>query len=91
MLRDVEGYRIRDKAKIREVMHAHMLQPKEQKAPWICEIFSREHRAGGWIYECAKVVSACSEEGGETTYTLSIDGHMMPSLKLSLIEYVVVL
>ena len=54
--------RITDKERIREIMHAHMLKPHEQKAPWITAIFSREHRKGGIIYEGAKVISSCTIE-----------------------------
>ena len=89
MWTDLESKRIRDKSKIRELMDAHMLNPDEQKAPWLVEIFTREHRKGGDIFEGARVVSACTEDN-EKTYQIMIDQSSF-QLKLSLIEYVVVL
>ena len=94
----IRDNRITDKAKIREIMHAYMLKPHEQKAPRIAAIFSREHRKGGIIYEGARVISACTIESHElnglmiareTEYTI-MSGYR-ESLKLSLIEYIEIL
>ena len=89
MWTDPEHNRIRDKAKIREVLDAHMLRPKEQRAPWVAAIFTREHRRGGNRFEDATILSACAE-GDEKTYQVIIGAESW-LLKLSLIEYVVVL
>jgi hypothetical protein len=92
VLNNQEKNRIRNKEKIREVMHSYMLKPIEQKAPWIVEIFSRQYRKGGNIYEGAKVIGASTDaKSGETIYSLTIGDSLVPSLKLSLIEYIVVL
>lgn len=85
--------RITDKAKIREAMHAHMLHPEKQRAPFLVTIFSREHRPGGIIYEGARPISASFiADGVDTTYTLtdSDSDYTRPiaAVKLSGIEYV---
>jgi hypothetical protein len=89
MWTDQEHNRIRDRTKIREVLDAHMLRPKDQRAPWVATIFTREHRRGGNRFEGATIFSA-STEGDEKAYQIVI-GSESYQLKLSLIEYVVVL
>jgi hypothetical protein len=86
--------RITDRAKLREVMHAHMLRPEQQRAPFLVVIFTREHRPGGTIFEGARPLSACTEED-DTCYTLTNrdSDYCRPiaTVKLSGIEYVEVL
>lgn len=96
MFVDLNRNTIRDKNKIRAVLDAHMLHPEKQRVPWIVSVCSREHKPGGWIYECAMVRSACvefNEDGSEKekTYSFTLDDNLMPPLKLSLIECVQVL
>ena len=91
MSNDLERNRIRDKERIREVLHDYMLRPQDQKCSWIVAIFSRQYRDGGDIYEGAKVISSCTDEAGEVTYSFTIGDSPVRSLKLSLIEYIVVL
>jgi hypothetical protein len=83
--------RITDNAKIREVMHAHMLHPELQRAPFIVAIFTREHRPGGIVYEGARPMGASTFDS-ETLYTLTNgdSGYTRPiaNVKLSGIEYV---
>ncbi len=50
--------RITDKSKIRETLDAYMRHPEKQRAPYLVTIFSREHRAGGIIYEGLRPISA---------------------------------
>jgi hypothetical protein len=83
---DAESSRVRDQATIRKILHRHLLEKDKLPVPWLCEIFSRQHRPGGIIYEGAIVLSALTTDT-ETTYQIMIDDHST-QLKLSLIEYV---
>lgn len=73
-------------------MHAHMLAPSEQRAPFLATIFTREHRPGGTVFEGARPLSASTDSNGETTYTLTNgdSGYTRPiaEVKLSRVEYV---
>ena len=88
-----EREKIRNKEAIRLALDAHMIHPTKQRVPWIIGVCSREHRPGGWIYEGCHVTSACIEFDGDgneldKTYSFTIDGNLMPPLKLSKIEWV---
>lgn len=86
--------RITDKDKIREAMHAHMLRPGKQRAPFLVTIFTREHCQNGITYEGARPLSAITETA-DTRYTLTNgdSGYTQPIaiVKLSEIECVEVL
>lgn len=73
-------------------MHAYMLAPGEQYAPFLATIFTREHRPEGTIFEGARPLSAATDADGETTYTLTNgdSGYTRPiaAVKLSGVEYV---
>lgn len=90
-MRRTNDGRIVDKDRIRMALDAHMLHPDRQRAPWIVAVHSREHMPAGWTYEGCCVVSAFETPDGERTYSFSIDGNLMPQLKLSLIDYVITL
>jgi hypothetical protein len=81
-----------DKTEIRKILHSYMLAPNEQRANFLVAIFTREHRAGGTIYEGARPLSACTYEDGDTRYTLTNGDsnytEPVASVKLSFIEYV---
>lgn len=82
--------KVTDKSEIRKILHEYMLNPKRRES-FLFEIFSREHRQGGIIYEGARPLSS-STTSDETTYTLTngSSGYTQPIavLKLSQIEYV---
>lgn len=83
--------RITDKAEIRKVMHAHMLAPEKQRAPFLATISTREHRPGGITFEGSRPLGSNTDDN-DTTYTLTNmdSGYNTPiaTVKLSAIEYV---
>jgi hypothetical protein len=70
-----------------------MMEIEEQPAPFLIEIFSREHRPGGIIYEGARPIGAVQDNTtGERTYALSNgdSNYQSPiaSVNVKFIEYV---
>ena len=93
--------RIEGVEQIRSVMHAHMLAPGEQRAPFLAtiklskgQLWNGHVATGGAIIEGARPLSAYTDDG-DTTYTLtnSDSGYCQPigTVKLSGLDYVEVL
>jgi hypothetical protein len=87
--------RITDPQKIRETLDTYMREPEKQRARFLVTIFSREHRAGGIIYEGHRPIAACETQDRGRSYTLATsDSNYQRGcafLKLDSIEYVEVL
>lgn len=85
--------RITDKPQIRATLDAYMRYPEKQVAPFLCTVFSREHRPGGGIiYEGCRPYFASENGKGVRSYGLSNSDsnytQTIAVLKLDQIEYI---
>lgn len=83
--------RITDKETILSILRKYLA--RETKCIFLVEIFSREHRPGGIIFEGATPLSICTEVALGEVYIALTNGDVnycrpIATLKLSQIEYI---